>query len=535
MNSTEREAMEAELRELARLSPMEYDTVREEKAEQLAVRVGTLDKEVAKRRETESEDSSCAVVEELSPWDEPVNGDALLAELYAVIERHVILPEGAGTALALWSMGTFCMDAWRLYPKCQPTSPEKRCGKSTLLECLEGLLYRPLLASNISAAALFRCIQEWQPTLLIDEADCFVNDNEELNGLINAGHTRRTAFVLRVEKINDKHVPQKFSVWGAQVLAGIGKQRDTLMDRSIIIEMRRKAPGESCTRLPIDHFERCQPLRRRCLRWATDNIEALKSATPKVPTCGNDRAEDNWRPLFAIASQAGGRWPAEVQAAYRALNESREDDTTAGTLLLADIRQVFDDDIAERVFSSRLIDRLAAMEERPWSEWKRGKPLTQNSLARLLSPYKIKSGTVRIGTGTGKGYKREQFSEAWERYLPSQNTPLQTVTTSQPSAGAAFSGFETVTSDDDVTLPNRRKPSAGAACDVVTVQNGGNGNRGGDSCPAELFDAAATACAGLKLTPGRFLAELDAEGQQEIMADPQVARAFAVSLDARVA
>ena len=440
--------LDIELDTLASLSPMEYDTIRENKAKELGVRVSTLDKEVAKRRETESEDEACEVVEEISPWDEPVNGALLLDELREIIERHVVLQDGASVALALWILGSYSMDAWRLFAKLLITSPQKRCGKSTLMETIEGLLYRSLLASNISAAALFRCIEEWRPSLLIDEADRFIKDNEELNGIINAGHTRRTAYVLRVEKINDRHVPQKFSVWGAQALAGIGKQQDTLMDRSIIIEIRRKAAGETCHRLPLDHFEQCRPLRQRCLRWAIDHIEALKKASPDVPLCGNDRAQDNWQPLFAIAELAGGEWTVHVRNAYMAITSTIEEEDTISTMLLADIRLAFNQDGHDRIFSERLIQGLIRMQDRPWSDWKHGKPITPSSLARLLSPFKIKSNTVRVGGvngKTGKGYKREQFTETWNRYLPSLDTPIQSVTTSQPSNDAGLSDFRGVT------------------------------------------------------------------------------------------
>ena len=201
------------IQELAKLSLMDYDLVRESKAKELGVRVCTLDKEVAKARGETAEESAGDVVEELTPWSEPVDGVTLLDSIADSFGRHVVLPPGVRTVVTLWSAGSFCMDAWRIWPKLLITSPEKRCGKSTLLEALEGICYRPLLTSSITASSLFRCIEEWAPTLLIDEADTFAKDNDELNGIINAGHTKRTATVIRSEKEGDSFKPKRFSVW----------------------------------------------------------------------------------------------------------------------------------------------------------------------------------------------------------------------------------------------------------------------------------------------------------------------------------
>ncbi|MEN8129845.1 MAG: hypothetical protein ABFS45_06545 [Pseudomonadota bacterium] len=207
--------------ELAKLPPLEYEQRREKEASALKVRISVLDKEVEKARHVEAEEAADNVVERLDPWDEPVNGDDLLKELSSLIDDHVITKKGSASAIAAWALGSFCLDAFRVFPKLQIKSPERRCGKTTLIEVLEGITCRPMVTSNISAAAVFRSIEEWQPTLLIDEADTFAKDNDELNGIINAGHTRRTAHVTRVEKVDDKLMPKRFSAWCPQVIAGI--------------------------------------------------------------------------------------------------------------------------------------------------------------------------------------------------------------------------------------------------------------------------------------------------------------------------
>ena len=77
-------------------------------------------------------------------------------------------------------------------------SPEKRCGKTTLLSVLSELVSRPVVAANISSPAFFRVIEEARPTWLIDEADTWLQGNEMLRGILNSGYTRKTAFVVRV-------------------------------------------------------------------------------------------------------------------------------------------------------------------------------------------------------------------------------------------------------------------------------------------------------------------------------------------------
>ena len=127
------------------------------------------------------------------------------------------------------------------------TAPEKQCGKSQLLTLIGKLSNRPLVASNITTQSLFRVVEAFSPTLLIDEADSFMRENEDLRGIINSGHTRQSAFAIRC--VGDNHEPTRFSTWGAKAISGIGSLPDTIMDRAIIFNLRRKLPGEEVERL----------------------------------------------------------------------------------------------------------------------------------------------------------------------------------------------------------------------------------------------------------------------------------------------
>jgi len=188
-------------------------------------------------------------------------------------------------------------------------SPTKRCGKTSVLILLQYLTPRSELASNISAAALFRYIEKEHPTLLIDEADSFVKDNEQLRGILNSGHTKTAAYVIRTVEVNGDHQPHRFSTWAPKAIATIRALADTLEDRAVVVQLQRKPPGAKVERLRKRDNERCAGLRSQAARWAEDNFDKLVDPDPQVPDALNDRAADNWRPLLAIADLVGGEWP----------------------------------------------------------------------------------------------------------------------------------------------------------------------------------------------------------------------------------
>ena len=442
------------LTELASLSPIDYDRRRESAAKLLGVRMSTLDAEVAARRSNIEEQT---VTEQLAaatpePWTDAVDGASLLDDLASFYTRYVVLPEGAAHMLALWTEHTYAMDAFVITPRLAVVSPQKRCGKTTVMELLDAAASNTLSAVNISTAALFRAIEQWRPTMLIDEADTFLPDNEELRGVLNAGYRRPTAYVVRSVPVEDSWEPRKFFVFGAIAIAMIGKLPSTLADRSIHLRLRRKAKHEQVERLRLDRIgDTTKELKRRCLRWAQDHLPQLKEADPAVPEMLNDRAADNWRPLCAIAEVAGGEWPERVKQAIAALAGTDRDDDAIGVMLLEDIRQIFEDDGSDKLFSENLVTALHTLEERPWSEWgqHQRKPMSKTQLAGLLRPFEIRSKDVRIGTEKAKGYTKDDFADAWARYLPSPLWPAsQNETPRQINNDAGFLVAHTETPSD---------------------------------------------------------------------------------------
>jgi len=181
------------------------------------------------------------------------------------------------------------------------------------------------------------------------------------------------------------------------------------------------------------------------------------------PTIFN-RAADNWRPLLAMAELAGRQWPDRARQAVIELSAAADDAVSSGVLLLGDIRELFHrDPLGDTLFTHEILYTLQQDENRPWLEWKNGKPITNRQLAALLKPYGIKPRTVRRGAITDKGYKLDWFEDAFARYLPPRS-----VTMSQPSDSAGFEQPQSVTPAVDVTDVHAENASVSAECAGVT-------------------------------------------------------------------
>ena len=351
------------------------------------------------------------------PWPEPVDGAALLDDLAQTYRRFVSLPDGGAEALALWIIFTYALDVFDVAPILALCSPVKRCGKTTTEDLTAALAQRPLTAANITVAAVYRTVEQFAPTLIVDEADTFLLANLALRGIINSGHTRATAFVIRTAG----HEPRLFSTWGARMIALIGRLPATLEDRAIVLPMRRRAPGETVDRIRRTELRRqFDPLRRRAVRWVADHQDALRIADPAMPAELDDRQADNWRPLLAIADAAGSAWAALARRAARTLAGSVvEADQAAPVQLLADLRDLFAIAPAAKLATAAILRYLATLADRPWADYAQGEPLTPRQLARLLDGFNIKARQIRQGSATRKGYVRADFIDAFCRYLPS--------------------------------------------------------------------------------------------------------------------
>jgi putative DNA primase/helicase len=415
------EALETEAKRLAGLSKAQRAIERKAVAKKYDVSVAVIDV-LVKQHTLETETGGQGRTLELPEpelWPTPVDGGALLSKIADMIQRYVVLPDEEADAVALWVMHTHAIEVTYISPRLLLTSPEMRCGKTVLLSVVSLLVPRPVMVANISPAPLFRTIEIARPTLLLDEADSFAKNSEDLRNIINSGHQRDGAVI---RSVGEDHEPRLFSTFAAMGIAGIGAMPGTVEDRSIIIRLRRKKRHERVERLRLDRTPELDLLAIKVARWVADNINSLKEADPDIPDRLGDRATDNWRCLIAIADEAGGEWP--VRARRAALSLSAGDDTDSqslGVKLLADVAAVFEATGADRLASADLANELHKMEDRPWPEFGRAKkPISVNQIARLLSPYGVAPNKYRDGANTFRGYSLDTLTDAFSRYLPPQ-------------------------------------------------------------------------------------------------------------------
>jgi hypothetical protein len=352
------------------------------------------------------------------------SGVGLLDEVAAFLARFVVFPSDAAlTAATLWTAHTHAIDAAESTPRIAYLSPEPASGKTRALEVSELLVPHPMHAVNATPAALFRAVKDLatRPTILFDEIDTVfgpkAKDNEEIRGLLNAGH-RRGAVAYRCVGEGTRQKVEPFPAYAAVALAGLGDLPDTILTRSVVIRMRRRAPGEHVE--PFRHrvhAEEGHQLREALAEWTTTVAGQLEHAWPTMPPRISDRPADVWEPLLAIAEAAGGRWPIRARAACVELVKAGQstDSGSLGLRLLADLRVVFG--ATDRMGTETVLARLVELDESPWADL-RGKALDSRGLAYRLKPYGVNSTKVKIGDASVRGYRREDLHDAWQRYLP---------------------------------------------------------------------------------------------------------------------
>lgn len=383
--------------------------------------------------------------EDLAEWyaeDEP-DGAEVLDAVESYLARFVVYPSvHERIAHVLWIIHTWLMEHWDSTPRIAFLSPEPGSGKSRALEVTEPLVPRPVHAVNTTPAYLFRKVSDeaGPPTILYDEIDTVfgpkAKDNEDIRGMLNAGHRKGATAgrcVVRGKIVETEELP----AYCAVALAGLDDLPDTIMSRSIVVRMRRRAPNESVEpwRLRINGPDAAR-LSGRIAAWAASVADKLVGGDfwPDMPEGIADRDADVWEALLAVADLAGGRWPADARtAAVTAVTAKRQARLSLGVQLLADIRTVFDGINTDTTTSEHLLIALGDIEESPWRSIRKGEPLDARSLALRLGKYGIGSKPQRSGDAVFKGYNRAQFEDAWDRYCPPPAPPGLSVTTVTPA------------------------------------------------------------------------------------------------------
>jgi putative DNA primase/helicase len=414
--------------ELASLNRREYERRRNAAADDLGMRRGALDREVEARRAEQREQSGPVplfghwVVE---PWPDEVSLAELLNDIVKQIRRYNIVADHLIDTIALWDLFAWNFQHATHAPILRIASAEPESGKTTLLATVSFLVPRPLQTVGISEAALFRSVEKWSPTVMIDEADTILIENEPLRALVNSAWTRGSSVV---RCIGDDNEPHAFPTFTPIALAMNGKRLPgSTKSRSIEIWMERKLKSDTCEHFNHLDNESFGQLRQRSLRSALDLSEVLKGANPIIPQGMDNRLADNFRLQFAIADLAGGTWPERARSAAMKISGTT-DASSRNTRLLAAIKDIYDARVeAEKqlptmndprmvfIGSGTLIEVLTADPESEFREWSKGKAINPHQLGRVLGEFGVTS--MRDPKGQSRGFYMYQFEPVWERYL----------------------------------------------------------------------------------------------------------------------
>lgn len=404
-------------------------------------------------------------------YEGDVDAPALLNEIEKFILDRMVLPPDASIIITLWILQTYFMDWIYTFGYLGINSPEKQCGKSLILKLLRAFVKNGYQTTQISAPTLYRFIEEYKVTLLIDEFDSLKSDKDMANAL-NAGYERgNSALKTNMDKGG---AIEKYDPFCAKVLCGINltdKIPDSTISRTIIINLKRKYTNDiksrfrSSANLNPEHpeYKYLEKIRCKLLKIAEDNKDEFKRIVDNFDAnyCDDffkdfeavsDRVRDNYEHLVILAKLVGGGWYDKLKEAFKSYSKVEFNNKTDHERLLFDIYKIIEHSFSgkESVGTTELLDKLLKMSESGWNEYKFGKPLNLTTLANLLRPYHIKS--ERISRNPDKqGYKLEKLKDTFDRYC--------THITTEDINAVSFDG-------DDPTPPFPDKPK-----EILTEDN----------------------------------------------------------------
>jgi putative DNA primase/helicase len=407
----------------ALLSDLDYEIRRARIAKKLDIkRPKVLDDERAKRLPERTEEDNLQgqafVISDVEPWQESVDIAKVLDEIEQTFRRFIYFQRQEDVyTTALWCAMTWLIPSLDIAPYLGIRSPEKECGKSTLLKIIQYLAYHAFGSSNVTSASVFRVLDLYTLTMLIDELDTFLKFDSEFVGILNSGHSRSLGRVVRC--VGDEATPRWFNTFGAKAYGMIGNATDTLESRSLSVILFPKIEEDGIEDLDLrekpDVEMHLQTLARKLARWAQDYTAAVVNIKPDLRGVTN-RKRDNWRPLLQIAEFAGKGWleKARLGAGIADFSEQKSDNRQ----FIEDVRNIFHARKVDFLPTNMLLADLHAQLESGWKHYgKYGDGLTQRELAGLVKPYGVKVDRGYIGGARVRGYHLSQFEPAFRRFL----------------------------------------------------------------------------------------------------------------------
>lgn len=223
------------------------------------------------------------------------SGVEVYSEIYNFCKSQLILEEDDYHIITLWIMASWLVDDFQTCPYLCLLAP-KESGKTQVLDVLSELAYRATKTISVTAPALFRAIELWHITLLIDEAEYQLKQETEagqaLYGCLNGGY-KRGSYAIRIEGDANSRIPTAYDVFGFKAIATTQLFHPTLESRSIIINMTQGMPDK----ILID-TKQAALIRAKILFW---RFETLNKLALIMPESNRGRLIEMFIPLFTVA------------------------------------------------------------------------------------------------------------------------------------------------------------------------------------------------------------------------------------------
>lgn len=327
-----------------------------------------------------------------------------LRQYVAFVDPAVTLP------LALWCIGTFVHSVFDVFPYLIITSATKRSGKTRLSELLGFLSSKPSPFAGMTAATMFRIIEQDAPTIFFDESEILSREAaSDMRAVLNVGYRQGQT----IPRVGDRGQIQYFKTFCPKVFILIGDTYDTLRDRSIMVVMQRMDAPKRFT-ISAATAESA-PLKKEIEKWTKKHQGAVSDAFGSFDSLGflQDREEELWLPLFVLCSLLCPERRPELERIavdmataktaesrrYSQLHEDPTQDSQYAERLLVDLYSVLQE-YGKAIGSEQAMNALREIPTAPWRTF-RGVGLRIHDLANMLRAHGVRP--VRIAQGSGRG------------------------------------------------------------------------------------------------------------------------------------
>ena len=376
---------------------------------------------------------------DLTPHPQPV-GAEVFDDIVADLQRYLFITEEEAIKATFWVAHANIFSTFELSPILVITAPMKNCGKTILLSVLNRMTNHSLHGDNMTPSAYFRLANKGDTSFFFDEADLWFgkkrnSDKEsEMTAALNGGRTEDGSFWRSKGDGKGDYEPTTFRTWWGAALAGIQLQSrlvDTIVDRSIVIQMRRAKPGQLNQRFRRrKHLPIFQKHGERLLRWCNDHKEQLKLHQPNIPDEVDGRDEDKWYSLISIAQLASPEWGSKLLNIL--LRQTPQDADDVVIHLLRDCRRLLDGQFTG-VKAIRPAEWAIALgglpdaEDSSWHPWSRyhgdkyheqDARIKSKDVSALLGMVGVRKRTMRVDGKPDTAFPSEEIRSAQETYAP---------------------------------------------------------------------------------------------------------------------